>query len=713
MIYNKKRDEIIISASGGCKAWKLMRTYVGTSNVFNLHVCRTYLRCKKGSSQWISYMDLDEKTQRLICIEDDTVKFIDCETGKKISVLSNIHDAPVTGCIWYNRSHYFVTSCSAGKVKVWAVHHDTKTRYGKNEYALLHTFTGHTKSVTALKLHPLPGLAISASLDGSIRLINLEAMQEIYVLYVMQPIILMASITMGDLNLCVGATDDGTIKVWSMNDFLGFFGVCRAVCQSFIVGECGAGVFWGSLRARETLHHHHNYHAMCACSLLSTAACHGAKLILHYHHPHCEFAARDPDPQKARMAAVISAGEDIRLFSHTGKMMSSLIPGEIDGDVLCMNYSISTSLLLIMHTTRRGSRRKIKKNSTIISVFDAENVSCTLAWQFEDPAATVEGDKSAAMQLIDFSPAEFENYKKRKFELQRKENGLNEEFNAKSMMETLELNTKIRSSRHREGCKAGVNDEQTLVFGSKTGSLIFVRVSQTPEIIFRFKSAHECAIWKVEFCKGIGRLVTFGFESDGVLSMKVWELPEMRLIYTIPLKNKLSVVEFSVRMPICACGYEDGQVQLIELNGRQPKEVVNSHTLEQHSTRVCSLAFCDIAKVYCSCSIDGQVKIWDLGNRLLDRVILNKPPTVCFFSGHSSNIVLSQGAYLLMLRKETWMPPGGKKALMEENTKLAIMKLQARFRGSKARLSMTDNRVLDYMHGDDKSNDDFTGALTS
>lgn len=198
--------------------------------------------------------------------------------------MDNIHDAPLTGCVWYQRSQYFITSCAAGRVKVWAIHHDSDQKYGKQDYALLHVFTGHTKAVTALQLHPLSGLAVSVSLDGTMRVLNLEALEEIYKLEIMQPLLAMKCITIEGQSLCIGATEDGTIRVWSINDFLGFFGVCRAKAE---------------------------------------------KSISVYNE--------DGDD----MNAIVIAGEDIRVFSQEGKLLSNLIPGQLDGDIRNVDYSMS------------------------------------------------------------------------------------------------------------------------------------------------------------------------------------------------------------------------------------------------------------------------------------------------------------------------------------------------------------------------------------
>ena len=102
---------------------------------------------------------------------------------------------------------------------------------------------------------------------------------------------------------------------------------------------------------------------------------------------------------------------------------------------------------------------------------------------------------------------------------------------------------------------------------------------------------------------------------DNNMHMKVWAMPSMRLMCSVPLRDEPTAIDFSPTLPVCALGYSDGQIRLIEIVGNQPKEITNPHTLEQHIGAVCALSFCDDLKVYCSSSLDGQLKVWDLGNR--------------------------------------------------------------------------------------------------
>jgi len=54
----------------------------------------------------------------------------------------------------------------------------------KSKFALFHVFPGHSKAVTGIKLHPTPGLAITVGMDGFIKVLNLEVLNELFILQV-------------------------------------------------------------------------------------------------------------------------------------------------------------------------------------------------------------------------------------------------------------------------------------------------------------------------------------------------------------------------------------------------------------------------------------------------------------------------------------------------------------------------------------------------
>lgn len=115
-------------------------------------------------------------------------------------------------------------------------------------FTLLHTFKGHNKAVTALRLHPVSGLAISTSLDGFVKVLNLEALNELFCFQVGTGIMGMRIINIGlHHHGILMSTTDASIKLWKITSVCDFFGVASAPIAQLEIFE--------NLEAELELHH--------------------------------------------------------------------------------------------------------------------------------------------------------------------------------------------------------------------------------------------------------------------------------------------------------------------------------------------------------------------------------------------------------------------------------------------------------------------------
>ena len=151
---------------------------------------------------WAGKIIYDSTTGgKVYVILDRSVYVFDINWRSAVAYLKDIHEASVTNCLWYSRSQFYVTACSQGLIKCYSavyrrsrdhnaamvmgspmnINDDSFRQVEPTALALLHTFNVHTKAVTGLKLHPsVPGLLISAGLDGIIRVLNLEALNQLF-----------------------------------------------------------------------------------------------------------------------------------------------------------------------------------------------------------------------------------------------------------------------------------------------------------------------------------------------------------------------------------------------------------------------------------------------------------------------------------------------------------------------------------------------------
>lgn len=99
----------------------------------------------------------------------------------------------------------------------------------KKNFSLLHSFKGHTKGVTAIHLHPISGLAISTGLDGMMRVLNLEALNELFSIQVGCGILGLRVVKLCGNNFgCLASLSDGTIKLWKITAVCEFFSVASS-----------------------------------------------------------------------------------------------------------------------------------------------------------------------------------------------------------------------------------------------------------------------------------------------------------------------------------------------------------------------------------------------------------------------------------------------------------------------------------------------------
>jgi hypothetical protein len=141
-----------------------------------------------------------------------------------------------------------------------------------------------------------------------------------------------------------------------------------------------------------------------------------------------------------------------------------------------------------------------------ISVFDTRVTPSTFICFFHDPGCIVESDISTTMSLINLDPSDVEEHLASKVLAQRKTATKEVKFRSASATTSMLNNSPVKDLREygfRDG-EEGIGD-RTMIFGTKGGSMIFVRVGPTPKVITTFKDAHEGAVKKLCFCEANGR----------------------------------------------------------------------------------------------------------------------------------------------------------------------------------------------------------------
>ncbi|EGB04663.1 hypothetical protein AURANDRAFT_66992 [Aureococcus anophagefferens] len=141
--------------------------------------------------------------------------------SKRIARLAGaLHEQQITDSIFFPRSYYFITSCLGGQIKIWYRDFERGSTGRKLEHANnanlstyhLHTFRGHRRAVMKLDLHANhTALFLSVSLDGSLRVWNVETLELVRTIETLSGCPLVDLVVLNHGETIVTLTDGGTI----------------------------------------------------------------------------------------------------------------------------------------------------------------------------------------------------------------------------------------------------------------------------------------------------------------------------------------------------------------------------------------------------------------------------------------------------------------------------------------------------------------------
>lgn len=133
-----------------------------------------------------------------------------------VKIVKNIHEHKITGCLFQEANSYLITSSLGFEIRVLSA---------ASSFALVHTFVGHAKAITALLHHPREGLILSASLDCTLRVWNLDTLEEEYHLQTSEPI---HGAVGGWSKHTVLTMTPSRVVTWRMHHIVNIFALCRS-----------------------------------------------------------------------------------------------------------------------------------------------------------------------------------------------------------------------------------------------------------------------------------------------------------------------------------------------------------------------------------------------------------------------------------------------------------------------------------------------------
>ncbi|KAJ3239460.1 WD repeat-containing protein 87 [Chytriomyces hyalinus] len=212
MAFVESKSLLLTGETGSVRFWEIKRST-------NHHVVAYQIIERKSISepffdfdQWIVFIMWERILDRVIAVCDATVYFFDASNGALLDTMKNAHKLSITCCVFYEPLEYLVTAAKDGTIKVW-----------NSQNCILNEFDHHVAAVTSVKLlerhassSKRPPIILSSSLDGTVRMWNIDLGTCLYRLDTLTPILGLSFIQKETILL----HSSNVIQTWNMNQIV-------------------------------------------------------------------------------------------------------------------------------------------------------------------------------------------------------------------------------------------------------------------------------------------------------------------------------------------------------------------------------------------------------------------------------------------------------------------------------------------------------------
>ena len=120
-----------------------------------------------SAPQWVSFIELQQSTQRLFASTAGYIFGYDLATGARLYSWDNLHSQPVTCMLYLPELRYVVTGSSDCTAKIWLLRPGGKLEVQQT------VSSPHTKAIIAVKEYVAGAALLTASADGAVMLWSL------------------------------------------------------------------------------------------------------------------------------------------------------------------------------------------------------------------------------------------------------------------------------------------------------------------------------------------------------------------------------------------------------------------------------------------------------------------------------------------------------------------------------------------------------------
>ena len=713
LIFDQKKDIILSSGASGISVWKLYKMSVIDTN----HIIEK-LFTFESCNYWVSKMIYEPSFERIYVMNDRNVKVFNLSKQTLQAELTNAHQAPVTAICWFARNQFYVTGCryysfllfssnlllyiyaySRGEIKCWTANYykkgsneyaAAKSSSSSNKFALLHTFQGHTDAVSCIMLHTVAGLAMSCSLDGTIKILNLEYLIELYVINLGIGILDMKLVPLGDAHGCLFSLADDSIKLWQITSYTRKFGVLSAPVSH--------------LEAIENIH------------LLPFDVEEGAEP--EESRPSSSRAssrAASTPKESSRLRISVTKPTPVEATIKTKPVFSSTAQVNVERhDGILRSRGADAPIERVLMARSAQDVIVYGEDGTVLSRMEADQIvingvtNCALSLQQKKMFCLCDNDMVRVYSLLGSSSVFQSQFSVRsKSDINLSDSQIqssclaiisirpeSELMMAKATSDSASLGhspaSKIQSSL---GLPASHSDdleesefEEYLLVGMKTGAILFIDPMNNCELLFNFK-AFNGSISALKYRRSTLELIIFGMNvAETSMTVRVLRLPDLSCKYETTDLTRVSCFEVAQYSPLLAFGCSDGNVRifttkaslhapLASLSGEVPSCLELPYSRLHHEAAIHCVSFSHEMGVYATCASDSCVKIWECGKGLIRSIRVNQLCYSVAFGGNyyfsitsteanskttrrfvssAGDVRITQGNYILNIPKNLW-----------------------------------------------------------
>lgn len=672
--YNSLTGELITAGIDGVTLWSWhewrSEEWDRRSKLWRL-VTRYDIKPRKllEESQWAQGVEVDSTNELLHVLCNDSVIVYSATTGHVTDRLMHIHSQTVTDSLFYASSHYYVTSCNAGEIKVWSC--------ARNN-SLVHAFRCHSKAVTKLALHPAEhgsDLLISCSMDSTVRMLDLEALTELYCLTLSRPCSGMQILADPKLERESGAaahillSTETTMQLWKLNHLTRPFLPYRSKVnhlETFHAAKSAKASKSGKLRGNE---------------LLSTKK--GLALRgIHLAPPDKEKNKRD----NYGLVLLGSCDGTIRLVDpKSGDLVSRIVPGSDGETVIGLSYSPSLNVIFTLQAN--GEIHVFETNTDPANIVERwehtcmpKNQVCAMTLSLSDvsvpnrmPARNTKlgigvklGSISARPSMIASDGAGVDQPTNRKqsisfhqMHLQQQQQEQHEQHQqGQERTKPLQNNPRLM----RRGALAG---SEYIIGGTVHGSLFFWDARNEGTVQACVPRAHDAQIQDIKYHGNESsnqRLVSCSVRGE----IKVWNLRNLSVLATFPPPSNsasVSCLGISPATSLLFSGHNNGECAVYDLARLEHVQRAFSSAELNHTKAITAAIFIDILRLLVTTGLDGAVKVWDIDQNLVRELDIHGEPVYAMTMLDNCDLLIGEGERVVSIPAHKLLPPHYQKLL--------------------------------------------------